>query len=130
MVVHQDILSSVKNCPQYATVTGAGRKRLPPLQFIPVNHPFQIVGVDIMVPLTTNGNKYAIVFQDLFTKWPMVYAIPDQKADRIAKLLTQEIVPMFRVPEALLSDRGTNLLSHLMQDVGNQEAKYYLNAMA
>ena len=69
------------------------------------------------LPLTTNGNKYATVFQDLFTKWPMVYATPDQKAERIAKLLTQEIVPMFGVPEALLSDRGTNLLSHLMQDV-------------
>ena len=47
----------------------------------------------------------------------MVYATPDQKAERIAKLLTQEIVPMFGVPEALLSDRGINLLSHLMQDV-------------
>ena len=35
----------------------------------------------------------------------MVYATPDQKAERIAKLLTQEIVPMFGVPEALLSDR-------------------------
>ena len=67
--MHQDILSSVKNCPQCATVAGAGRKRIPPLQSIPVNHPFQIVGVDIMeLPLTTNGNKYAIVFQDLFTK--------------------------------------------------------------
>ena len=113
--MHQDILSSIKNCPQCATVTKAGRKRLPPLQSIPVNHPFQIVGVDIIeLPLTTNGNKYAIVFQDLITKWPMVYAI---SAERIAKLLTQEIVPMFGVPEALLSYRGTNLLSHLMQDV-------------
>ena len=100
--MHQDILSSVKNCPQCATVTGAGRKQLQPLQSIPVNHPFQIVGVDIMeLPLTTNGNKYAIVFQDLFTKWPMVYATPDQKAERIAKLLTQEIVPMFGVPELI-----------------------------
>ena len=28
-----------------------------------------------------------------------------------------KIVPMFGVPEALLSDRGANLLSHLMLDV-------------
>ena len=116
--MYQDILNAVKSCPQCATVTGPGKKQLPPLQSIPVSHPFQIVGVDIMeLPLTTNGNKYAIVFQDLFTKWPMVYATPDQKAERIAKLLTQEIVPMFGVPEALLSNRGTNLLSYLMQDV-------------
>ena len=89
--MHQDILSSVKNCPQCATVTGAGRKQLPPMQSIPVNHPFQIVGVDIIeLPLTTNGNKYALVFQDLFIKWPMVYATPDQKAEGIAKLLTRD----------------------------------------
>jgi len=29
----------------------------------------------------------------------------------IAKLLSQEVVPMFGVPEALLSDQGMNLLS-------------------
>ena len=66
---------------------------------------------------------YVTVFQDLCTKWPMVYAVPDQKATRLAKLLVEEIVPMFGVPEALLSDRGTNLMSFLMQDVCNPETQ-------
>ena len=42
---------------------------------------------------------------------------PDQKASRIANLLVQEVIPLFGVPECLLSDRGTNLLSHLMHDI-------------
>ena len=46
-----------------------------------------------------------------------MFPIPDQKAIRLARLLVGEVVPMFGVPEALLSDRGTNLLSHVMQDV-------------
>ena len=48
----------------------------------------------------------------------MVFLAPDQKSIRIVRLLTvtEEIVPLFRVPEALLSDRGANLLSHLMSD--------------
>ena len=33
------------------------------------------------------------------------------------QVLAEEVVPMFGVPEALLSDRGTNLLSHLMKEV-------------
>ena len=95
-----------------------GKRQLPPMKSIPVDHPFQIVGIDIMeLPLTTNGNKYAIVFQDLFTKWPMVNAAPDQKATRLAKILVNEIVPMFDVPKDLLSDPGTNLLSCLIQDI-------------
>ncbi len=59
------------------------------------------------LPKTSNGNGN----KHYFTKWPMVYAIP---AHRIVDILVKEIVP---VPECLLSDRGTNLLSHLMMDV-------------
>ena len=58
-----------------------------------------------------------VVFQDLFTKRPMVFPTPDQKTERIACLLVEEIVPCFGVPEAILSDRGTNLLSFLMKDI-------------
>ena len=50
-------------------------------------------------------------------KWPMVFAALDQKPYKIARLLAEEIVPIFGVPECLLSDRGTNLLSHLMKDI-------------
>ena len=38
------------------------------------------------------------------------FAVPDQKAVR-------KIVPLFGVPDALLFDRGTNLLLHLKRDV-------------
>ena len=105
----------VKSCPECAIVSGGGRVQRPPLHPIPVSRPFQIIGVDVMdLPKTAQGNKHVLVFQDLFTKWPMVFAIPDQKTDRIVRILVDEIVPFCGVPEALLSDRGTNLLSHMM----------------
>ena len=46
-----------------------------------------------------------------------MFPAPDQKAKRIAQLLVEEIVPTFGIPEAILSDRGANLLSFLMKDV-------------
>ena len=105
----------VKSCPEYAIVSGTGCRQPPPLHPIPVHRPFQIVGVDVMdLPVTTNGNKHVVVFQDYR---PMVYAIPDQKAHRIARILVDEVIPFYRIPECLLSDRGTNLLSHLMRDL-------------
>jgi len=82
------------------------------------------------LPYTERGNKHVVVFQDFFTKWPMVYAVPGQKAIRIAKLLTEEIVPLFGVPEALLSDWGANLLSHLMRDDCNMLGIKKLNSTA
>ena len=57
------------------------------------------------------------VFQDFLTKWPMVFPAPGQQSICIVRLLADEVVPLFGVPEALLSDRGTNLLSYLMKDV-------------
>ena len=68
------------------------------------------------LPLTEVGNNYVLVVQDYLTKWPMVYTMPDQKSERIARIIVDEILPFFGVPEALLSDRGTNL-SHLMLDL-------------
>ena len=67
--------------------------------------------------MTTQGNRHVVVFHDFLSKWPMVYPVPDQKTERIVKLLVNEVVPFFGVPEALLSNRGANLLSHLMLDV-------------
>ena len=69
------------------------------------------------LPKTEKGNRYVLVMQDFLTKWPFVFPMPDQKTTRIVRLLVDEVIPLFGVPEALLSDRGTNLLSHLMRDV-------------
>ena len=41
---------------------------------------------------------------------------PDQKLIKIVRLLTEEVIPTFKVAEPLLSQRETNLLSHFRQD--------------
>ena len=116
--MYSDTQKYTTNCPQCAIVTGGGRHHRPPLRPIPVSRPFQIVGVDVMeLPKTDNGDRYVLVFQDFLTKWPLVFPMPDQKSQRIVELLVNEVIPLFGVPEALLSDRGTNLLSHLMCDI-------------
>jgi len=65
-------------------------------------------------PVTDSGNRHVVVFQDFLTKWPVVFPVPDQRAIRLVKLLTEEVIPLFGVPEAVLSDKGTNLLPTLM----------------
>ena len=116
--MHADTLRFVRNSPSCTIVVGGGKPLRPPLQPIPVQRPFLIVGVDIMdLPKTADGNGHVVVFQDYLTKWPLVFPVPDQKAITLVRLLVEEVVPFFGVPEALLSDRGANLLSLLMQDV-------------
>ena len=82
-----------------------------------MSQPFEIIGVDIMDLLPTkSGNRHVVVFQDFLTKSPLVYPVTE-KASCLARLLAEEVVPMFGVPEYLLLDRGTNLLSHLITDL-------------
>ena len=89
-----------------------------PLQPIPMQRPFQIWGIAIMeLPVIKKGNHYVVVLQDLFTKWPLVFPTPDQKSPWLVRLIVDELIPVFGVPEAILFDRGANLLSHLMMDI-------------
>ena len=129
--MYTDCFNHGKACPQCAVARGTSRRITPPLKPIPVSRIFQIVGVDIMeLPKTRYGNKYEVVFQDFLSKWPMVFPVADQKATTLVKLLVEEVIPFMGVPEALLSDRGTNLLSNLMLDVCEKLGIQKLNTTA
>ena len=80
------------------------------------------------LPMTDQGNKHMVVFQDYFPKWPMVFAVPDQKTNAIVEMLTKEVIPFCGTLEAALIDRGTNLLSHLVRDVCSKLGITKLNA--
>ena len=87
----------------------------PELMLIPVGGPFYRVGVDIMeLPQAVNGNKYVISFVDYLTKWVESFPSDNQTGETIVKLLVDHVICRHAVPEALISDRGANLLSTLM----------------
>lgn len=129
--MYSDTLKYVENCPECTITAGMGKHYNPPLHPITASRPFQIVGLDLMeLPQTQKGNRYVIVMQDYLTKWPLVYAVPNQKTQTVARVIVEELVPFFGVPEALLSDRGTNLLSHLMKDLCKMLGMTKLNTTA
>ena len=81
------------------------------------------------LPVTEHGNKHVIVFQDITSSSGLWSAVPDQKTSRITELLTKEIILFFGVPEAILTDRGTNLLLHLTLDIFSNLGITKLNTM-
>ena len=85
---------------------------------IPVGGAFHRVRVDIMeLPLTQNGNRYVVTFIDYLSKSVESFAHNNQTSETIAKLLVDHVIYRHGVPEYLVSDRGTNFLSSLMQEV-------------
>ena len=100
--MRNDITSWTRSCLTCATwrVSQAVKPLLSP---IPVNGPFDRVGVDVVqLPMSARGNRYAVVFMDYLTKWPEVYATRDQSAYTIAKLLVEGVITCHGVPSVLL----------------------------
>lgn len=77
-----------------------------------------MVAVDVLkVPVSTNGNQYLLVAQDYFSKWPFAIAMPDQTAERIVKILRDEVFTLVGPPQKLHSDQGRNFESRILADL-------------
>ena len=96
-----------------------------------VGGPFYRVGMDIIeLPQTVNGNRYVISFLDYLTKWVESFPSDNQTSETIVRLLIDHVICRHGVPEALISDRGPNLLSTLMQEVCEVTGLQKLNTTA
>ena len=77
------------------------------------------IALDILgpLPLTENGNRYLLIIADYFTKWPEAYAIPNQEAATVARILVNEVICRFGVPLEIHSDQGRNFESALFKEM-------------
>ncbi|MCP3667756.1 MAG: DDE-type integrase/transposase/recombinase [Gammaproteobacteria bacterium] len=116
--LRQDVLSYLRSCIVCASRSGQGRHYKPPLQPIPVPaQPFVTLAMDIVkLCRTREGNLYALVTTDLFSKFVIVSAMPDMMAETVAKVWLRDILP-FGPPAHVLSDQGSQFTSDLMKVV-------------
>ena len=78
----------------------------------------ELVAVDILkVPQSSQGNQYILVPEDYFSKWPFAQSKPDQKADRIVKILRNRVFTLVGPPKQLHSDQGQNFESHNLSEL-------------
>ena len=85
---------------------------------IPVGGLFDRVRVDVLqLPLSCQGNQYAVVFMNYLTMWPEVFAVLHHTALTIARLLVEQLISRHGVLSQLLLDRGSAFLSNLVQEL-------------
>ncbi|CAG2203350.1 Transposon Ty3-G Gag-Pol polyprotein,Retrovirus-related Pol polyprotein from transposon opus,Retrovirus-related Pol polyprotein from transposon 297,Retrovirus-related Pol polyprotein from transposon 17.6,Transposon Ty3-I Gag-Pol polyprotein [Mytilus edulis] len=117
--MYKDVDYWCKSCVKCATrKTPKGRKPAPMLP-IPVDGPFDRVGVDVLGPFppSLQGNRYIVVFTDYLTKWTEAFAVRNADAVTTSKLFVEEIVCRHSAPRTLLSDRGQNFMSNLLKEI-------------
>ncbi|GES85289.1 KRAB-A domain-containing protein [Rhizophagus clarus] len=71
---------------------------------------------DIKIYIESCDNCQRRVAMDYFTKWPEARAIPNAKAETVAKFLFEEIISRHGVPKEILSDRSTSFNNALINE--------------
>jgi transposase InsO family protein len=109
----------IKECESCARFK-AGRHPTAPLGELPeTSAPFELTSIDICGPYpeTRKGNKYLLTFIDHFSRYPEAIPIARQDAPTVARALVTEIFSRLGCPQALSSDKGSNFMSELFQEM-------------
>src|SRR5258705_6394172 len=115
----KDIEEWCRSCLTCQACKHPNRAARAPLENIAVGSPMEIIGVDIMgpLPVSTQGNRYILVFIDLFTKWAEAYPVKQIDAITVTDVLVHEFISRHGVPKIILSDQGTQFESAICSGV-------------
>ena len=114
----EDVESCCKKCSTCARVKEPTKAR-GPMQQYNVSSPLKGIAVDIAGPFlaTKDANKHIMIISHSFSKWPKAYAITNQEATTVARVLVDNWICTFGVPMAMHSNPGRNFESKLFQRV-------------
>ncbi len=100
-------------------IVDMGRVKPAPLKPMPlISEPFEKVAVDIVGPITpraTDGSKYLLTCVDFSTRWPEAVPLKNIEATTVAEALVGIFCRM-GIPKEVLSDRGTQFTSAMMDE--------------
>ena len=74
--------------------------------------------MDVKGPVvkTKRGNRFFIAFVDLASRWVEAFALRNHSVATISRVLVEEVFTRHGAPSLIISDQGTDLMSHLFQE--------------
>ena len=87
-----------------------------PLHPLPVTAVFHRWHMDFLGPLkkAEDGEQYILLIVNSLSRWCEAFAVKDQKATTVAKVLYEQIFTRYGAPRELISDRGSQFMSKLV----------------
>ena len=115
--MRSDIQGWLAACPSCQLAANADRKvHHAPMKPLTVPPAFSRWHLDFVgeLPTTDNGNRWLLVAVDYATNWTIARAVPDATGEAIANFIYEEIVLPFSCPHEILTDRGANFMSKVL----------------
>ena len=117
--MYADVEQYVASCEKCQVAKRPMHKHATPLKPLPVTSTFERWHMDILGPLTVSTApgkyKYILLLVDSFSKWPEAFPLKTQEAREIADILYTHILTRYGSMGSILSDRGRNFMSKLVQ---------------
>ena len=114
-----DIESYVTSCEICQQVKRNYHAMPAPLQPLPAGDTFSRLHLDFLGPLkkTSNGHQYILLVVDSFSKWCEAFPLKTMHASEVARILYNEIICRYGAPSSILTDRGADFVSKLMNEL-------------
>lgn len=111
----QEYIETCDTC-QRAKLTRIRPREEPCISDTPIDSNEKIA-MDLLGPLqkTKNGNQYILSIHDELTKYLILVPLKTQRTESIWDALLNHYIYVFSAPKKILTDRGQNFISELMQ---------------
>ena len=125
---YRDIRMYIRKCEICSKANEAYRKPRVIMGSLAANKPLAILFIDFMtVDKASDGRENILVMSDAYTKYTKAIATRDQTALTVAKVIMNEWIFNFGVPDRIHSDQGRNFMSALVKELcllfGIQQSK-------
>lgn len=113
--IYGEIQRYCRSCPICQKMLNVKPAKAPLINLPVINSPFKRVAVDLIgpMPLSRRGNRYALVYLDLATKYPDAVPLKNIDTESVA-LALMDIFSRVGLPSEILHDRGTQFMSSVM----------------
>ena len=114
-----DVGQYIAGCDFCTKRKGENKTKRAPMQMVETGYPMERIATDILgeLPTTKNGNEYILVVSDYYTKWTESFPMANMEAQTVARIIVDEVVSRFGVPNAIHSDQGSQFESNLFQEM-------------
>jgi hypothetical protein len=114
-----DVKLYIGGCEKCQKRKDPNRIKRAPMHIVRSSYPMERIAIDILgeLPISDRGNKYILVIGDYFTKWTECHAMPNMEAKTIAKILIEEVISRFGIPNYIHSDQGRQFESQLFAEM-------------
>ena len=116
-------------CQKVSNVKHAIQDELHPLPVVPAFHRWSLDFIGIL-PETEEGNRWIITGIDHATKWPVARATKTASSEEVVRFVYEEILLRFGCPVEILTDRGANFLSDMVEDYLSKQKIKHLKTSA